>query len=63
MSLWDEDTPKTLPATHRIGEDVSLVSADELRVRIGLLQAEITRLEREVTARHAARSQAEAFFQ
>ena len=61
MALFD-DEPKQKPAAHVVGQDVTLLSAGELAERIGLLRAEIERLEGERTARGATKSAAEALF-
>ncbi|TBW40444.1 DUF1192 domain-containing protein [Siculibacillus lacustris] len=61
MALIEDDrVPKKPP--HEIGQDVSLVSVGELEERIALLRGEIERLEREVAARRASRSAADAVF-
>ncbi len=61
MAFIDDDRPKKKLA-HEIGQDVSLVSAGELEERIGVLKAEIVRLEGEVAKRNASRSAADAVF-
>lgn len=61
MSLFDDDKPRKKLA-HEIGQDLSLLSADELTARIALLKAEISRLEAEVAAKTSSRSAAESFF-
>lgn len=57
-----DDEPVKKKLAHEIGQDVSLVSVDELEERIGMLRAEIARLEAEVEKRRASRSAAEAVF-
>jgi len=61
MALFDDEAarPKRI---HEIGQDLSLLSADELRERIHLLQAEMARLEAEIDARGSTRQAAEALF-
>lgn len=61
MSLFDDDRPKK-PSAHEIGSDLSLLSVDELKERIALLQTEITRLEAEITNKSAGRKAAENLF-
>lgn len=61
MSLFDDDRPKKKIA-HEIGSDLSLLSVDELTVRIDLLKQEITRLEAEREKKDASRSAAENLF-
>jgi len=60
MSLLDDDRPKKQPA-HEMGADLTLLSADELSQRIGLLQQEIARLEAERDRKSASKSAAESF--
>ncbi len=61
MSLFDDDRPKK-PTAHEIGSDLSLLSVDELKARIALLQAEITRLDSEIAAKASGRQAAEDLF-
>jgi uncharacterized small protein (DUF1192 family) len=61
MSLFDDDRPAK-KTVHEIGQDLSLLSADEIRMRIALLKAEIERLEAEVASKTVSRSAAENFF-
>jgi uncharacterized small protein (DUF1192 family) len=59
--IQDEDSKK--PKTeHQIGCDLSAISADELRQRIALLQAEITRIESEIGRKEASRKAADSLF-
>ncbi|EKF40493.1 DUF1192 domain-containing protein [Nitratireductor indicus] len=61
MSIFDEN--ETKPAVgHQIGQDLSLLSVDELQKRIGQLREEIVRLEQEVASKGATRNAAEALF-
>ena len=61
MSFFEEDRPARKIA-HEIGSDLSLLSVDELAVRIDLLRAEIERLEAEKQKKGASRSAAENLF-
>ncbi|WP_426229678.1 DUF1192 domain-containing protein [Pararhizobium sp. DWP3-4] len=61
MSLFDDDRPKKQLA-HEIGSDLALLSADELSLRIDLLNQEIERLEAERQRKSASKSAAESFF-
>jgi uncharacterized small protein (DUF1192 family) len=61
MSLFDDDRPKK-PTAHEIGSDLSLLSVDELKSRVALLQAEIARLESEISAKDSGRQAAENLF-
>ncbi|WP_404934221.1 DUF1192 domain-containing protein [Nitratireductor sp. L15S-10] len=61
MGIFDEEERK--PATpHQLGQDLSLLSVDELKHRITLLQDEVSRLEREVESKGATKNAAEALF-
>lgn len=62
MALFDEE-PVRSNRTHEIGQDLSLLSTDELETRIGQLRAEIVRLEAELQAKGSTRLAAEALFQ
>jgi uncharacterized small protein (DUF1192 family) len=57
----DEDKPKKKIA-HEIGQDLTLLSADELTERIGLLKDEIARLEADMARKRATKSAADTFF-
>jgi uncharacterized small protein (DUF1192 family) len=57
----DENLPKK-KITHVIGQDLSLLSVFELRERIDILNAEVTRLEAGAKAKAAAKGAADAFF-
>jgi uncharacterized small protein (DUF1192 family) len=57
----DEDRPKKKIA-HEIGADLTLLSVQELRERIGLLREEIVRLEADIERKEATRSAADQFF-
>jgi len=57
----DEELPRKA-AVHQIGQDVSLLSVEELTGRIALLRSEIERLEQATTKKRASRDAAEGFF-
>ena len=57
----DEDAPKKKLA-HEIGQDLTLLSADELAARIALLKDEIARLEADIEKKRAVKSAADLFF-
>ena len=61
MPLFDEE-PKTQAKAHEIGQDLSMLSADELRDRIEVLRAEIARLEADLMAKGATKAAADALF-
>jgi uncharacterized small protein (DUF1192 family) len=57
----DDDKPKKKVA-HEIGQDLTLLSVVELQERIGLMQAEIARLEADIASKQSTRSAADLFF-
>jgi uncharacterized small protein (DUF1192 family) len=57
----DDDRPKKKLA-HDIGQDLALLSVEELRERIALLNDEIARLEAAMAKKQASRSAADQFF-
>jgi uncharacterized small protein (DUF1192 family) len=62
MPVIDEDDrPKKKPM-HELGQDLTLLSVNELQERIGQLQDEIARLEADITRKRASRSAADVFF-
>lgn len=61
MAIFD-DEPKRPTPSHVIGQDISLLSQDDLSERIAILKAEIGRLEAELKAKDATRSAAEPMF-
>jgi uncharacterized small protein (DUF1192 family) len=60
-AIDDDDRPKK-KITHEIGQDLALLSIEELRDRIQLLKDEIARLEAAVTSKQASRASADTFF-
>ncbi|EKF18720.1 DUF1192 domain-containing protein [Nitratireductor pacificus] len=61
MSIFDEEEAKP-GSGHRIGQDLSLLSVDELHSRIGRMKEEIARLEQEIASKGATKNAAEALF-
>lgn len=61
MSLFDDDKPIKKPS-HEIGSDISLLSVDELKSRIAILEAEIVRLDAEISEKSSSRNVAESLF-
>jgi uncharacterized small protein (DUF1192 family) len=57
----DEDRPKK-KVTHELGQDLTLMSVDELNERIALLREEIARLEADIAKKQSSRSAADMFF-
>ncbi|SFO46472.1 Uncharacterized small protein, DUF1192 family [Bradyrhizobium sp. Ghvi] len=61
MPIEDDDRPRR-KVTHEIGQDLSLLSVEELTERIALLKTEIGRLEEAATKKRASRDAANSFF-
>jgi uncharacterized small protein (DUF1192 family) len=61
MPMEDDDRPKK-KISHEIGQDLSLLSVEELTERIALLKSEIARLEEAMTKKRASKDAANAFF-
>jgi uncharacterized small protein (DUF1192 family) len=61
MSIFDDEAPRK-KRVHEIGQDLSLLSVDELTERIAQLKEEIRRLEAERAAKDKTRSAADALF-
>ena len=62
MAAIDEDDRPKKKITHDIGQQLDLLSVEELRERVTLLEDEIARLEANMTSKRASRSAAEGFF-
>ncbi|HEY8332832.1 DUF1192 domain-containing protein [Rhodopseudomonas sp. P2A-2r] len=61
MAIDDEDKPKK-KVSHEIGQDLTLLSVEELAERIALLNAEIQRLQSSMQLKRATRDAADRFF-
>jgi len=61
MPTEDDDRPRK-KITHEIGQDLSLLSVEELTERIALLKGEIARLEEATTKKRASRDAANSVF-
>lgn len=61
MAADDEDRPRKKVA-HEIGQDLALLSVEELNERVQLLAAEIERLRAASASKQASRSAADKFF-
>jgi uncharacterized small protein (DUF1192 family) len=61
MAMEDDDRPRK-KISHDIGQDLSLLSVEELTERIALLKAEIARLEEATTKKRASRDAANSVF-
>ncbi|HEY0224172.1 MAG TPA: DUF1192 domain-containing protein [Pseudolabrys sp.] len=60
-AIDDDDRPKKKIA-HEIGQDLSLLSVEELAGRVELLRGEIGRLEADMAQKRAKRAAADQFF-
>ena len=60
MSLFDEEPRRKI--VHDIGQDLSLLSVEELTERIALMTSEIERLQQAVTKKRASKDAADSFF-
>lgn len=61
MPIEDDDKPRP-KITHELGQDLSLLSVDDIEVRIAALTAEIERLTADAVKKRASRDAANAFF-
>ena len=62
MAAIDEDDKPKKKIAHEIGQDLSLLSVDELAARVQLMRDEIARLEADMTQKRAKRAAADQFF-
>jgi uncharacterized small protein (DUF1192 family) len=60
-AIDDDDRPKK-KLVHEIGQDLALLSIEELGDRIALLKEEIARLEADIVRKRATKSAADTFF-
>lgn len=60
-TLEEDDRPKKKPV-HEIGQDLALLSVEELNDRISMLNEEIVRLRAALEKKRASRSVADQFF-
>jgi uncharacterized small protein (DUF1192 family) len=58
----DDDDRPAKKVAHEIGQDLALLSVEELNDRIALLKAEIGRLEGALAGKKASRDAASKFF-
>lgn len=61
MAIEDDDRPRK-KISHEIGQDLSLLSVEELTERVALLKTEIERLEQAATKKRASRDAANSVF-
>jgi len=62
MPAMDEDDRPKKKVAHEIGQDLTLLSVEELAARVALLNEEIARLEADMTKKRATRAAADQFF-
>ena len=62
MPAIDEDDRPKKKRAHEVGQDLTLLSVEELGERIQLLKDEITRLETDMASKRASRAAADQFF-
>jgi uncharacterized small protein (DUF1192 family) len=61
MAIEDDDKPRK-KVSHEIGQELSLLSVEELGERIALLTAEIERLRAAEVKKRASKDAADSFF-
>ncbi len=62
MPIIDDDDKPKKKIVHEIGQDLSLLSVEELAARVQLMHDEISRLEADMASKRASRSAADQFF-
>ena len=62
MAVFDEDEKPKKKLSHEIGQDLRLLSVEELAARVQLMRDEIGRLEADMAQKRASRSAADQFF-
>ncbi len=62
MAAIDEDDKPKKNIAHEIGQDLSLLSVEELAARVQLMHDEISRLEADIAQKRAKRAAADQFF-
>jgi uncharacterized small protein (DUF1192 family) len=62
MSIFPEDDRPKAKTVHEIGQDLSMLSLEEIDLRIAALKAEIERLAEARVKKAASRTAADAFF-
>ncbi|HEY3224567.1 MAG TPA: DUF1192 domain-containing protein [Pseudolabrys sp.] len=62
MPVVDEDDKPKKKVTHEIGQDLTLLSVEELGARVQLLHDEIRRIEADISQKRASRAAADQFF-
>lgn len=62
MSIFPEDDRPKSKSAHEIGQDLSILSLEEIDLRTAVLEAEIERLAQARAKKDASRLAADAFF-
>ena len=62
MPTVDEDDKPKKKVVHDIGQDLTLLSVEELGARVQLLHDEINRIEADIAQKRASRATADQFF-
>ncbi len=62
MPVVDEDDKPKKKVTHEIGQDLTVLSVEELGARVQLLHDEIRRIEADISQKRASRAAADQFF-
>jgi uncharacterized small protein (DUF1192 family) len=62
MPLIDEDDRPKKKVGHEIGQELALLSVEELEARIALMQSEIARLEADIAKKRSTKAAADQFF-
>ena len=62
MPVVDEDDKPKKKVIHEIGQDLTLLSVEELGARVQLLHDEIRRIEADISQKRASRATADQFF-
>jgi uncharacterized small protein (DUF1192 family) len=61
MAIEDDDKPRK-KVSHEIGQDLSLLSVEELGERIALMTSDVERLQAAVAKKQASKDAANSFF-
>ena len=62
MPLVDDDDRPKKKVAHEIGQDLALLSVEELEARIGSMRDEIVRLEADIAKKRSTKAAADQFF-
>jgi uncharacterized small protein (DUF1192 family) len=62
MAVIDDDDRPRKKIAHEIGQDLSLLSVEELAARVQLMHDEIVRLEADIAQKRSKRAAADQFF-